>query len=354
MLRPGSSACSPYLFGDRPVTYMPVSLFRTCPCAATCNTNTDTQWRDLYCLSTRRLLQLLPASLQRFVLHQSRSHRPHERPLDVSLSHLTALTEIDFGYCSIMVPHYVKQDTPPLLPTSLQRITCSGGMVEWGPCVLKALLPLTSLRHLEGAYFHQDLIQLAGAVTSLTHLELLYYLRDQTDDSTWGLSQAVAELQAAGVAGKVRRVLLDSEDVRSYGYSAGPEFLQELAKLPNVCDISITCQCNDYGLAAVSCLTGLTRLDMSAWPAWSPGELMQLPDVVSRMPLLHEVVLRKNCFQTARLNMAGQQALLDRLSSKVNVSRVDLTLQAEMEAAGRLEPHFMFWFKPPAPDDDDG
>lgn len=263
-------------------------------------THTDTKWGRLTCWHKSDPLVQLPASLQRLVVYEARSYNGLGDCMLGSLAHLTSLTEIDFGYFTTKMPKD-KPDAPLRLSTSLQRICCASGDRMGGRYDMDVLLPLKSLCHLEGSYATDFLSQLAAGVSSLTHVELEFHLGgphlvpDDHVDGTDGLSQAVASLEAAGVAGAVRKVTLKHYVEDSVRELTRCKVLQ-LARLPSLCALAISNSCDREGLAALGRLTGLTRLDLSSWRVNSKEDLWQLPGVLSELPLLRELVMRDDCF----------------------------------------------------------
>jgi len=305
----------------------------------------DTKYEDLH-PTTQAVLQL-PASLQRLAVYESRTHRSRGQSTCVSLNHLSALTLLDLGDCCIEMPYSPKPGDPPVLPPSLRHISCSadGG----GVCEVAVLKTLQRLEHLQPAYSAAALAEVGASLRSLTHVELRHCINArgisrgfsrgctarfnsrgnftgyefgeaEQSHSEPTLSQDVARLQAAGVAGAVRKVHLDAWD----SAPAGPQVLQQLADLPNLCTLSLLWPVTftDDGLSALSCLTGLTELNCRDFQASSQQLLQQLPDAVERLPLLRKLFVLNSYHLAEKLSEAEQQVLKDRLKRVPHLSCV--------------------------------
>jgi hypothetical protein len=159
----------------------------------------------------------------------------------------------------------------------------------------------------------------------LTRVELAFNLaegRQSCGELTFGLYPAVASLQAAGIAPAVRVVTLGSEQQ----HVAVPHVVKQLAELPSlyVLNLARSITFSDAGLSALSCLTGLSTLNLWQFQRRSKHQILeQLPEVFSQLPSLHTLVVPSTCRKMSWLSdadlqlltAAERQALKDRLTA---------------------------------------
>jgi hypothetical protein len=229
---------------------------------------------------------------------------------------------------------------------------------------MSVLKTLTQLEHLESSYPAAALANVAASLTRLTHVEMEYCLHrpeanagrawdenseegeqgehdeqqeqdaqaaqaeESLEEPTFGLSAAVARLAAGGMIDAVRRVTLSGQYVCGPEHSivAGPEVLQQLAQLPNLCSLGFSSyvRVSDEGLSAFSCLAGLTALDMQSYECSKQQMLQGLPDVVEQLPLLRKLVVPSRREMYRAWGPAEQQALKERLSGITHLTCVGL------------------------------
>lgn len=253
----------------------------------------------------------LPRSLVELRVHPAGQGARHDGTGErLQLGHLTACTLLDLmvteerelqpprqeGGSSSSPGGSGSSTTGDALPPNVAHLR--GNLA--GACVLARLPRLVCLH---GPHSAERLVEFARTSPlgqQLTAVSLMLYgdraewaqkqaAEEAGGDGTFGLRRAVCALQAAGIAGAVRSVELDSMGGDS-DISLAPAVLAELQRLPALDSLRlVTIPVDPSHLLGLTQLSEVDLLNVH----FNDSELQALPTVLARLPKLRKVVMSR-------------------------------------------------------------